>query len=101
MIRDEFDNSRLSYRNRYLKDFSSDDIKQLSFDFSSSYKPYNAVILKECRSIYKKKDGTLIVRITKHRPIQDSEHWCSPGYVNGYGHKMVDYYEQYKFYLDY
>ena len=78
MIRDEFDNSRLSYRNRYLKDFSSDDIRQLSFDFSSSYKPYNAVILKECRSIYKKKDG-----------------------VNGYGHKMVDYYEQYKFYLDY
>ena len=97
MIIEEVDKNRLSYKDRYLKDYTQEEIRQLSFDFSSSYEPYEPLITVECRSIYKKQDGSLVVKVTKHRPIEDSEHWCTPGYINGYGHKMVDYYEQYKF----
>lgn len=97
MIIEDIDKKRLSYHDRYLKDYSQEDLRQLAFDFTSSYNDYNPPISKECRSVYKKQDGTLVVRITKHRPIQDSDNWCIPGYVNGYGHEMVDFYEQYKF----
>lgn len=97
MIIEEIDKYRLSYHDRYLKDYSREELIQLAFDFTSTYSDYNPSISKECRSVYKKQDGTLIVRVTKHRPIQDSDNWCTPGYINGYGHEMVDYYEQYKF----
>lgn len=97
MIIEEIDKNRLSYRDRYLKDYSQEELRQLAFDFTSYYNDYNPPICKECHSVYKKQDGSLIVRITKYRPIQDSEHRCSPGYINGYGHELVDVYEQYKF----
>ncbi len=99
----EEDISVRSISNRLNKIYSAGDLTQLSFDFTSTYNDnlynYYSNITKECRSIYKKQDGSLVVRVTKHRPIKDSEHWCSPGHINGYGHKMVDYYEQYKFKL--
>ncbi len=97
MIVEEHDTKFLSYRERSLKIYTCEELCQLAFDFKPYYNSYSPPIVKECHSVYRKEDGSLIVRKTKHRPIQDSEHWCSPGYVNGYGHKMVDYYEQYKF----
>lgn len=97
MYIEESINKRLSYHDRKLKDYNHNDLKQLAFDFTPYYNDYNPPISKECHSIYKKQDGSLIVKITKYRPIQDSYHRRSPGYVNGYGHKLVDVYEQYKF----
>lgn len=89
---------RFSYRGKYLSDYNQEEIEQLAFDFTSNYASTNEIYLsKECRSIYKKKDGSLIVRVTKYRPILDSYNRVMPGHINGYGHELVDYYEQYKF----
>ena len=89
---------RLSHHGGYLKDYNSEDLIQLTFDFTSSYKSTQDILLgREYRSIYKKKDGSIIVRVTKYRPIQDSDNWVIPGHINGYGHELLDYYEQYKF----
>ena len=97
MIIEEINKDKLSCHDRLIKNYDCDKLRQLAFDFTSTYVNYYPPISKECHSIYKKKDGSLVVRITKYRPILDSQHRISPGYINGYGHELVDIYEQFKF----
>ena len=97
MILEDINRDRLSYRAQYFKDFSEQDIRQLMFDFSNCLDNNYIPITRDVCSIYQKKDGSLVTKITKGRPFQDSCNWIQPGYINGYGHKLIDCYEQYKF----
>jgi len=41
VIIEDIDKKRLSYHDRYLKDYSQEDLRQLAFDFTSTYNDYN------------------------------------------------------------
>lgn len=95
MIVDDLDRHKyfLSYNEKY----NEENICQMKFDFESTYVSSLYSINSEYRSIYKNKDGKLIIRITNNIPNTSYGGRAYVGYVNGYGHQLVDYYQQYKF----